>query len=61
MPHLSKSQGVTIKDDDDTDLDNVIQPSNGFSRVYAVPRLTSCLSKKFLYFMDKFGNNGGFD
>lgn len=39
----------------------MIQPSFGFERVYAVPRIYSCISKKFLYFMDMFGNEGGFD
>lgn len=49
------------ENNDDHELDNYIQPSYGFERVYAVPRIATCLSKKFLYFMDSFGNQGGFD
>lgn len=26
-----------------------------------MPRIYSCMSKKFIYFMDMFGNAGGFD
>lgn len=62
-PHLTKSQGQgdSEKVKMDEELDNVIQPSYGFDRVYAVPRIHTCISKKFLYFMDLFGNLGGFD
>jgi len=59
--HLSKSQGFEEKEEDDADIDKFIQPSLGFDRVYAVPRIYSSLSKKFIYLMDMFGNSGGFD
>lgn len=54
------AQPTNQKNDDD-ELDKFIKPSNGFERVYAVPRIATCLSKKFLYLMDSFGNKGGFD
>ena len=61
--HLTKSQGnfSASASEFDEELDNFIKPSEGFDRVYAVPRIEHCLSKKFLYQMDKFGNTGGFD
>ena len=58
--HTGNSVPKQIQDDDE-DLDNYIQPSYGFERVYAVPRIHTCLSKKFLYLMDSFGNQKGFD
>ena len=63
VPHRTKSQGnkASAKDQEDEELDSVIQPSFGFERVYAVPRIYSCLSKRFLYQLDKFGNAGGFE
>lgn len=61
-PHLSKSQGYSNERVDmDEELDNVIQPQFGFEKVFGVPRIYSCMSKKFIYFMDMFGNAGGFD
>lgn len=62
VPHMTKSQGKASNVEEmDEELDGVIKPSFGFNRVFAVPRIYSCLSKKFLYFMDMFGNGGGFD
>jgi len=52
---------VTNDEQQDDELDNVIQPTFGFERVFAVPRIFACTSKKFLYFMDMFGNAGGFE
>ena len=62
-PHSTRSQGQRAPGSDDLDdeLDNVIQPQFGFDRVFAVPRIQICTSKKFLFFMDMFGNEGGFD
>ena len=58
---MTKSQCQEEKEDDDEDIDESIQPTLGFSRVYAVPRNYSSRSKKFIYLMDMFGNSGGFD
>jgi hypothetical protein len=38
-----------------------VQPEKGQSRVYAVPRIFKCTSKKFMSYMNYFGNSGCFD
>ena len=63
-PHLSragKQTKSTAKRKIDTQLDDHIKPLPGFERVFACPRIATCISKKFLSFMDMFGNKGGFD
>ena len=65
-PYIAKYQTRSVTGGDvvrklDTELDDHIKPQPGFERVFACPRIYSCISKKFLYFMDKFGNRGGFD
>ena len=61
--HLSHVNGAAAADDDDNDqdLDDLITPEPGHSRVYCVPRISSCISSKFIYFMNRFGHQGGFD
>ncbi len=50
-------------DDQDLDdhFDSLINPEEGQTRVYAVPRLRKCISRLFLRLMNIFGNEGGFD
>ena len=38
-----------------------MEPEPGHSRVYGVPRINQCISSKFVSFMNRFGNAGGFD
>ena len=38
------------------ELDEMFEPEEGFSRVYAVPRSFKCTSRKFIHFMNYFGN-----
>jgi hypothetical protein len=45
----------------DDHFDNLINPEEGESRVFAVPRLRKCISRLFLRLMNIFGNAGGFD
>lgn len=42
-------------------IDDMIKPGPGQTRVYQVPRPSTCLSEKFLEMMNLFGNEGGFD
>lgn len=37
-----------------------MQPEPGHDRVFGVPRISSCISSKFVYFLNRFGNCGGF-
>jgi hypothetical protein len=41
-------------------IDDMIQPAPGHDRVYMVPRLSGCMSAKFLDMMNYFGHKGGF-
>lgn len=41
-------------------IDDMIQPQPGHDRVYMVPRLSGCLSERFLDMMNNFGSGGGF-
>ena len=62
--HLSRvnNQGAIDDNDDiDEDLDDLMEPEPGHSRVYGVPRINQCISSKFVSFMNRFGNAGGFD
>ena len=63
MPHLSRYMRTNIDDDEDVDvaIDDIIKPEAGHSRVYAVPRIQSCISSRFISYMNRFGNSGGFD
>ena len=62
MPFLSKCLKGTSDDLDlDEELDSLIQPDEGFNRVYAVPRIRKCISSVFLKIINLFGNSGGFD
>jgi hypothetical protein len=45
----------------DEDLDNLLQPEEGFTRVYAVPRIRKCISSVFMHLINLFGHLGGFD
>ena len=49
-----------MDEDYDEDMDEVVTPSEGHDRVYCVPRIGNCLSKRFLYMLNCFGNSGGF-
>jgi hypothetical protein len=42
-------------------MDSQIQPEQGFTRVYAVPRIRKCISSVFLHLINLFGNQGGFE
>lgn len=62
MPFYSKTQkGVQDDMDLDEDLDNLLQPEEGFTKVYAVPRIRKCISSVFMHLINLFGNKGGFD
>jgi len=53
--------GAVVDDDDiNEDLDDLMTPEEGHDRVYCVPRLSACISSKFISFMNNFGNSGGF-
>ena len=45
----------------DEDLDALIQPEEGYSRVYAVPRSFQCTSEQFMHIINYFGHEGGFE
>lgn len=61
QPHLSRVNGAVVDDDDiNEDLDDLMTPEEGHDRVYCVPRLSACISSKFISFMNNFGNSGGF-
>lgn len=47
--------------DDDEQLDDMINPEEGFDRVYAVPRPLKCASSKYLHMINMFGHMKGFD
>jgi hypothetical protein len=62
MPFLSKTLKGTSDDLDlDEELDSLLQPDEGFTRVYAVPRIRKCISSVFLRIINLFGNSGGFE
>jgi hypothetical protein len=62
QPFMTKSQkGESIDVDLDEDMDSQITPEEGFSRVYAVPRIRKCISSVFLHIINLFGNEGGFN
>ena len=48
-------------DEVDEDLDDLIAPEEGHERVYAVPRISSCISAKFISLMNRFAHAGGYD
>ena len=49
------------QDEDDGAIDDQIKPEEGHDRVYCVPRVNICLSSRFISYMNRFGNNGGFN
>ena len=62
MPFFTKTQKGTSDDLDlDEDLDNLLTPEEGFTRVFAVPRIRKCISSVFMHLINLFGNKGGFD
>lgn len=62
QPHLSRKGQRNVLDDDEQALDDFYRPEEpGMKRVFVVPRVLQYFSKKFLYFINKFGNNGGYD
>ena len=62
QPFMTKSQkGESIDVDLDEDMDSQIVPEEGFSKVYAVPRIRKCISSIFLHIINLFGNEGGFN
>ena len=62
QPFYSKTQKGESNDQDlDEDMDSLIQPKEGFERVFAVPRIRKCISSVFLHLLDLFGNKGGYD
>jgi hypothetical protein len=62
QPFYSKThKGMQDDLDLDEDLDSLMVPEEGFSRVYAVPRIRKCISSVFLTLINTFGNNGGFN
>lgn len=62
-PFYSKTSGKGLTEDQDLDdeLDSLIQPEEGHTRVYAVPRVRNCISAVFLKLLNVFGSIGGFD
>lgn len=62
QPFLSKTMRGTSDDADlDDNYDKLMQPEEGQSRVYAVPRLRKCTSSLYIRLLNLFGNEGGFD
>lgn len=62
QPFLTKTpKGVQDDLDISEELDHLLQPEEGFSRVYAVPRIRKCISSVFIHLINLFGNKGGFD
>jgi hypothetical protein len=37
-----------------------MQPEEGFSKVFAVPRLRKCISRLMVHLVNQFGNGGGY-
>lgn len=61
-PFFSKTQkGISDDLDLDEDLDNLLTPEEGHTRLYAVPRVRICISYVFLHLVNTFGHIGGFD
>ena len=50
-----------IEEEDMEGNDDAFQPEEGQSRVYVVPRQFKCISRKYMQFMNFFGNLGYFD
>jgi hypothetical protein len=60
MPFASKV-GVIEEEEIEEDMDELIECDPEFKRVYAVPRLFTCISYVYLRYINIFGNEGGFD
>ena len=59
---MSRKGQRYVNDDEELALDDFYDPKDPqIKRVYVVPRILQYFSKKFLYFINKFGNNGGYD
>jgi hypothetical protein len=62
QPFMTKSQKNETNDGDlDEDMDSQIRPEEGFTAVYAVPRIRKCTSSVFLHLINLFGNHQGFE
>jgi len=60
MPWASKV-GVIEEEEIEEEMDELIECDPEFSRVYAVPRIFTCISALYLRYINVFGNEGGFD
>ena len=59
--YTKTSKSISDDLDLDEDLDCLLTPAEGHSRLYAVPRVRTCISWVFLHLMNTFGHIGGFD
>ena len=49
------------ENDFEEDIDDLIEPEPGYSRVYAVPRVRKCTSRLMIELLNLFGELKGFD
>ena len=62
MPYQSKSLlGKNFDNEFEEDLDNLIHIDGCYPKIYAVPRISKCISSGFLKIINLFGNSRGFD
>ena len=62
QPYLTKTlKGVFDDQELDDNYDQHMEPAEGQTRVYAVPRVRKCTSSLFMRLINLFGNEGGYD
>ena len=62
QPYLSRSAGRRSKQYDLQDeFDAVVEPQEGHSQVYIIPRVQYCTSRLFCDLLNNFGNENGFE
>ena len=61
MSRAGQDQKSFGDEDIDEDLDDLIAPEEGHDRVYAVPRINTCLSSRFISLINLFAHLGGYN
>lgn len=59
--HTKTLKGLSDDIDIDEEMDLLIKPEEGHSRVYGVPRVKKCTSSLFIHLVNLFGHLQGFD
>jgi len=58
---FAKKVGVSEEEEIEEEMDELIECDPEFKRIYAVPRIFTCISACYLRYINIFGNEGGFD